>query len=498
MAELYGGAVLQAPYLKAANAAADDVSKFVDSLERASQAQSRFTVAADKSARAFQHVGVSVKSTLEGFARVALSPLQILFPAGLAVGLFGLGAGLAGVGTLYGLERASAGVTDRRRRALSLGVDYGAVSAFDLNFARFGAQGALQSAAAASYDFTSPAFMGFRGAGAARGSADESAIALMRSIPTLLQGVPDAMVGPVARSRNLTSILDLPTILRLRAHPEEVEDQVKRFREDRQKFEIPPEAAERWASFNAALERAGQNIESSLGRTLVGLTPGLTKFSDDVVGFIDAFVDSGAMTEALKGIEGGLRWLEASIGSSEFKHGAREFLRGLETLGPYVARFVDVAGRGIYYAGRGAYYGAKLAGDDSYNPTLGGLIGDVGGIKGQDAPVGAASNRLPSIRYYAGHGSARPLYPSGVVDESTGKLTTSPGFRYSPRLCAQGAGSVRGQERERQHRSARGHGPGQGLSEHRDHHPPRTGRETAHLHLRHRGWRPRFGADRRV
>jgi hypothetical protein len=331
-----------------------------------------------------------VKLTIESLARYALSPLEILFPAGLAVGLLGLGAGLVGAGSLYGLERGASAVSDRRRQAMGLGVSYGSLSSYDLNFSRFGVGSeTLGAVAGGIYDSTSPEYLGLiSSGGAGHGDTSEAAVELIRSIPKLLQGVPDAMVGPVARSRNLTSLLDLPTIIRLRAHPEEIEKQVERYQQDKRSFNISAESQERWASFTAAIERAGRDIETVLGKNLVALTPGLTKFSDDAVKFIDAFVDSGAMTNALKGIEGGPQWLEGCIGSSEFKRGAKQFLSGLETLGPYIANFVDYAAKVLRVAGRGAYYGAKLAGDPSYNPSLGGLVGDALGVAGQDAHIG--------------------------------------------------------------------------------------------------------------
>ena len=83
------------------------------------------------------------------------------------------------------------------------------------------------------------------------------------------------MVGPVARSHNLTDLLDLPTIIRLRSHPEEIEAQIARYRQDRKSFDISKDAQQKWASFDAALSRAGQKIKSALGRNLVSLAPGL-------------------------------------------------------------------------------------------------------------------------------------------------------------------------------------------------------------------------------
>ena len=268
--ETHGVYVLQAPHIRAASAVGDDLAKFVNGIDRATSSQGKFITGAEKAAKAFHGVGVGVKSTLESFARLALSPLQMLFPAGLAVGLFGLGSALVGAGTFFGLERGAAGVSDRRREAMGLGVNYGALSSFDLNFSRFGVgEGTLGAVASGIYDVTSPEYLGLLSSGATgHGDTSEAAIDLIRNIPKILQGVPDEMVGPVARSHNLTGLLDLPTIIRLRSHPDEIEAQVKRYRDDRKTLDITKDAQQKWASFNAALSRAGQKIELALGRNL--------------------------------------------------------------------------------------------------------------------------------------------------------------------------------------------------------------------------------------
>ena len=165
------------------------------------------------------------------------------------------------------------------------------------------------------------------------------------------------------------------------------------------------------------------------------MTPGLAKFSDDAVKFIDALVDSGAMTDALKGIQGGLQWLELRIGSAEFKQGAKQFLSGLETLGPYIANFVDYAAKVLRISGRFAYYGADLAGNPNYNPDLPTFLGDLAGQRqpgrGVPRPFASVGSGSSSIRYYAGRGSSRPPY-GGVIDSATGKLLPRPQFLYSP------------------------------------------------------------------
>jgi hypothetical protein len=139
------------------------------------------------------------------------------------------------------------------------------------------------------------------------------------------------------------------------------------------------------------------------------------------------------MANALNGIRIGLQWVEDSLGSQAFKEGAKLFLSGLATLGPYIDRFVNgPLAKGLLLAGRGLYYGADLFGNPNYNPSFGGLVGDVLGVKGQDAPYRTLTGLGGfSIRNYAGRGRERTPY-GGVVDPATGKLLPRPGFKYSP------------------------------------------------------------------
>jgi hypothetical protein len=419
--------------VKAAAEAGGEALKFID-LDKAARSQSHFAASAQKAGHAFHGLAGGIRHTLENLARYALSPLQILFPAGLAVGLFGLGAGLAGLGiagaSVYGLDRGAADISDRRRQAMGLGVSYGSLGAFGLDFSRFGVdEGTLGGVAGGIYDVTSPQYLGLLSSGSTgRGDTSAAAIALIRSIPKLLGGVPDEAVGPIARSHNLTSILDLPTIIRLRNHPEEIEDQVKRYQQDRKTLDIGKDAQEKWASFDATIKAAGQKIESALGRNLVALTPGLTKISDGIVNIIDALVDSGTITDALNTIEGGLRGLTGYIGSEDFKEKAKSFVHAIEALVPYAEAIAKVAG----VAGRLGVAGYKLWSDPNYNPTAAGLLGDVTGIKGtSSSPRSSSGLGGSSIRYYAGRGKDRIPY-GGVIDSTTGKLLPGPSFKYSP------------------------------------------------------------------
>ena len=444
--KLYGAAVADAPYIKAAVTSARDVTEHLKreefAVRSAAATQVRFTAAAQKADHAFRGLGTGVVRTLEGFARVALSPLQLLFPAGLTVGLFGFGAGLLGAGAIglggYALDRGAADVSARRRQALGLGVGYGALSSYDLNFSRFGlGDQTLAGVATGVYDVTSPQYLPLLTSGAATGDTASAAIELIKNLPAMLQGVPDQMVGPVARSRGWTNILDLQSIIRLKnADPQEVQRQIERYNADRRTLEISAEAQKKWADFDAAISRAGRKIQSALADRLAPLAEPLEHFSESTTHLIDAFINSGALTKGLEVVESGLEKFVDVIGSAEFKRGGKQFLNALEVIGPYIARFVDATAKGIYYAGRGAYYAADLAGNPNYNPSFGDFLGDLTGAghaqKGVPPPHVSVGRGGYSIRGYAGHGADRPKY-GGIIDSATGKLLPHPQFKYSPK-----------------------------------------------------------------
>ena len=159
--------------------------------------------------RVFHGLGTGVVRTIEGFARVALSPLQLFSPQELTVGLFGLGAGLLGAGAVglagYALDRGAADVSARRRQALGLGIGYGALSSYDLNFSRFGlGDQTLSGVATGVYDVTSPQYLPLLTSGAATGDTASAAVDLMKKIcPQCFRAFADQMVGPVARSRGM-------------------------------------------------------------------------------------------------------------------------------------------------------------------------------------------------------------------------------------------------------------------------------------------------------
>jgi N-acetylmuramoyl-L-alanine amidase len=376
---------------------------------------------------------------------------------GVAAGVAAVRAGVAGFGML---ASGAAGVTSRRRFAMGIGSGYGEVGAFGLDFGRFGAgQGALGAVAGGLYDVTSPQRIGLMSAGVTGGKgAVETAVELIRKIPQMLNGVEDGAIGTVAKSKGLLDILDLPTIVRLKNHPEEIEAQVKKFQGDKITLDMSAKATEAWSNFNAELERDGLKIETALGKSLVGLTPGLTHLSEEMVDVVGSLIKSDALKNGLRGAEAGLERLGGYLGSAKFKADEDRFLSGMKALEQSAPLIIgagvaaSVVGVGLLSGGlTGVVMGilkknpgilAVVLADSFLRSKAQGIItgkdgreylnpgpplfGGGGGISGMHtggpgAP-GLTGTGNSSLRYYAGHGGDRPASPSGVVDESTGRM----------------------------------------------------------------------------
>jgi hypothetical protein len=474
LAKMYGDAALKAPHIATASAAGGDLLKFID-LDAASRSQSTFAAGSSKAARAFHslHTGIlrlverqSQSSAMSGLMPGGMRGLQgigvMAGPIGvIATTLIGLGvaAGVAGIAAFRGLASGAAGVTDRRRFAMGIGSGYGEVAGFGLDFARFGAdQGTLGAVAGGLYDVTSPQRIGLMTAGVTGGKdAVETAVELIRKIPEMLKGVDGGAVGPVAKSMGLLDILDLPTIVRLKNHPEEIEDQVKKFQGDKITLDMSAKATEAWASFTAELDRDGLKIEAVLGKSLVGLTPGLTHLSEEMVDIVGELIKSDALKNGLKGAESGLERLGGYLGSDKFKRDEDRFLSGLAALEPYgpklgkiimlgynLSTISDEVLNGLLAAaqGNGAALRAWLIKKfglhylmTGANNLVGEVVGTVeGSLKstakyvfgdgGPDAP-GLTGTGAPSIRYGTGRGQSHQ--PSAVIDSTTGRPVPSGG-----------------------------------------------------------------------
>ena len=346
----YGASVKSA--LKTASEVTAHLQQHSLTLDHASSTQRRFGDAARSAGSIFANMARNTGSIANNLARSATSLFDIFTITGAIGALAGLGGGL------FGLEALARGVTGSRKEALGLGVDYGRMSAFELNFGRFGDAAAMLGAVSGGiYDVTSPAYVGLlaSGVGARKGDAAQTAIELMKRLPGIFAGTQEGLIGPKAEALGLTQVMSVREIVAyLRSTPEERQSQIEHYEADSRTLTISADAQLKWARFDTAIARAGLNIETVLADQLVPLSEPLQHISSAFVDIIDTFAHSQAVGDALKAVEGGLEWFAGNVGSPAFKHSAQRFLEGINQLGPFVKSMAHLAvavGRGDTLSG---------------------------------------------------------------------------------------------------------------------------------------------------
>jgi hypothetical protein len=180
----------------------------------------------------------------------------------------------------------------------------------------------LGNVATGIYDVTSPQFLPLLTSGAATGDTASAAVQLIKSIPEILrrESPNDGSDAAVARSHGWDQILPMDTIIRLKnAIPEEIQRQIQRYEADQKTLDISAASQEKWASFDAAINRAGRKIETVLAGELAPLAEPLEHLSESAVHLIDAFVNSGALTKGLGVVESGLEEFGDAVRGDKFK-----------------------------------------------------------------------------------------------------------------------------------------------------------------------------------
>jgi hypothetical protein len=362
----YGTSVRSA--LKTASEMTAHLQQHSLTLDHVSSTQRRFGDAARSAGSIFANMARNTGSIANNLARSATSLFDIFTITGAIGALAGLGGGL------FGLEALARGVTSARKGALGLGVDYGRMSAFELNFGRFGDAAAMLGATSAGlYDVTSPAYVGLLASGVSPkgGDAADKMVELMKRLPKIFAGTPEGLIGPKAEALGLTEFWKLPEIIRMLHSPDELNDQIGHYNQDKWKLALSPEAQLAWANFDTALASASLNIGTVLADQLVPLSEPLQHLSKSFVDIVDTFAHSQPVGDALKAVEGDLEWFAGNVGSPEFKAAAGRFLEGVNQLAPFMKSMAHLAGA----VGRIGLLGVRVAGDKTYNPSLGEVVG---------------------------------------------------------------------------------------------------------------------------
>lgn len=238
-------------------------------------------------------------------------------------------SGLAGAGSLFGIDRLAASISASRRSAMGLGINYGQQAAFNANYDRLiNAGSLLNGVSQAKYNYTSPAYTALLSAGVSSksiqtGNTAEISSELLNKLPQLFAGMNTAkdrgMIGAKAHAYGLDQVMSMQDIIAfLNATPEERKNIADRAAQDARTMDLTSEAQRKWQDFTTQMGRASGQIESSIMEKFARLEPGLEKLSDAFVGAVKTFADSDLLKQWIDGIASGLDSFASYIGSKEF------------------------------------------------------------------------------------------------------------------------------------------------------------------------------------
>lgn len=398
--------------LKTAQELRNLASQHTGEVERVNQGHSKFLSAAGSAGRVFSNLARDTKAVAGNLLRITYSFMNLGLLSTAITGLMGLGLGVAGFG-LFGLENAAARLGYGRRSAMQLGANFGGYQAFGADFGRFvDPNSFLGNVFTGAYDVTSAQHLALMNAGINPnvGSTAEQAAALLAKTPQMLSGVPEGLIGAQANSLSLTSVLSLEEITRyLRASPQEREDQLKHFREDRQRFDVPPAVLEAWAKMNTQLDRAKEVMESKFGESLSKLAQPLSDLSAAFADRVAQIINSKFTKESVDALAEGITSVGKFLGSEEFRTDMTKFIAGLEQLTRVFGTVIEYVIKPAYYLGKGLWLSNRLSDPrDPYNPkTTSQFLNDVFGPSDAGGPPTPQPHRLPGPA--SGGGRARLL-----------------------------------------------------------------------------------------
>lgn len=252
-----------------------------------------------------------------------------------------VGLGLLG-GGLFGIDRLALGAAAARRSSLGLGASIGGARSFDVNFARLVDPASfLGAVSGAKTDLNRRT--GLIGAGLSSaeigGSTEDTAVALLRNLKRIADTTAPALFAQVLQSRRLDQFASPEDLQRLRnTAPGEFNDLVRRYRQGRSDFDVPPDVSRKWQEFTTQLSRAGQGIENTFIRGLAPLAPGLTKLSEGVESAVRTFLQAPKLKEWMDDLGTGLEKFAKYVVSDDFQTAVKDFVEGLGTIGAGIAK----------------------------------------------------------------------------------------------------------------------------------------------------------------
>ena len=319
------GTALTAETLVAALAAHARATKLAtDEQRKAKEEQQRM---ADE-ARRTEISWSKITGWSQGFARnIAGATSAILKWTTITTAL----TGVAGIGSLYGLDRLGSDVGYNRRGAQGFGVSYGEQRSFGVNYGRLVDTGSfLGGVNSALTDVTQRSAL--YGAGltdsdlSGKDTAQVASLLLPR-LKALADRTPNSQLGQLLSSRGLDRLgVSVQDLERLKAtSPGELGGIAASYKAGVGAFNLQDATAKKWQDLDVQLTAAKTNIENVFVRGLTPLVPALEKFSQSVVKAVATFFSNPNLNQDIEDFGKGIETFAKYLGSKKFTDDVKTF-----------------------------------------------------------------------------------------------------------------------------------------------------------------------------
>jgi hypothetical protein len=225
---------------------------------------------------------------------------------------------ITGAGGLFGYDRLAHSVASQRTAALSTGGQYGARQAFVTSFRRLGdPEGLLGRVAGAQTNIKESLLLRNLGVTDMEGDPTEIAIKALRGASRRIQ--QDKATGLPVGSDPLLKLLTTDERVRIRDHPEEVEEMIAHMRAVQKsgRLNLSPADQKAYQDFTTRMENASREIETVFVKGLIKLAGPLSELSDATVKLVDKFTDK-ALPAFIKDLAGSIDWLAKEVEKPSF------------------------------------------------------------------------------------------------------------------------------------------------------------------------------------
>ena len=259
--------------------------------------------------------------------------------------------GLAGIGSLFGLDVLAHSAMNTERNSLGLGVSPGMLRSFRINMAPFvgSPDTLLQSTFAAKHSFQGQAMMQLALGRNDIGQMDAGQLATqgMLALHDYWKSLPENMrTQEMLKSRGFDtmgfSLRDAE--LAARTPRKDLRAAAVQTMNDSSQLEMNAENARSWTKLSVALHKAGVLIESTLINQLAPLAEKLSPLTKEIGEDIERLVKVIFNEQTLSAIDSGIKKFTDWIGSGQFIKDIEELGESSKKLGRNVERIIDDLG----------------------------------------------------------------------------------------------------------------------------------------------------------